>query len=167
EVASVKAEGFAREKVRCHAAERDRQIVEILNVRVRSGFTAEQKNERLRWIQTGRKREAFRKLQRIPSGDAIPFLLLRHRTIFKLGSRPQEVFPVCFADDLFEGSCVVSGRIQAAKQPAYTRAGDPVHGNAMLLQISQHADLGEAQCSAPAQSDSDDRTPRWGILREG
>src|SRR5262249_58421498 len=109
--------------------ERDRQIVEILSVRVRSGFTAEQKNERLRWIQTGRKREAFRELQRIPSGDAIPFLLLRDWTIFKFGSRSQEVFPVCFTDDLFERGCVVSGRIQAAKQPTYPRAANPVHAH--------------------------------------
>ena len=100
-IAFTQDERFSRKKVCGHAAERDRQIVEIANIRIGGSFAAEQKNERLTGVDTGRKREPLSELNGVLSGDAIPFLFLGYGAIFKLWSGPQEIVPVRIPDDSF------------------------------------------------------------------
>src|SRR5262249_40994112 len=108
QISVAQYERFPRNEICSDATERDRQVVEIPNIRIRGSLTAQKQNEGLPTIDTSWKRKTLSELKRILPSDAIPVLFFDYRAIFKLRCRTQEIIPVRISHDLFQVNGIVS-----------------------------------------------------------
>src|SRR5208337_3030375 len=134
------------------ARERSREIVEALDLRVRSRDLIENQSNLLARVQARGKLYAFAYSKFEAVGIIVRVFLATKGEVLKGSSRRQYLVPRDSAHDVPHLSGIVSSGVNPTHQTAHAGAGDVVHGNVMLFQPGNDADVGESKSPATLES---------------
>ena len=151
-------DAVAGDDVGGHGAERDGEVVEVLDLRHRQREAAQDLRELLSLDQATRQAElAALQAQRKLHQEVLVFELAAEIERAARRAVTEGVLPVDRGHDPFDVGRRESGRIQAANDRAHAGASDDIDWHVVFLEHLEHADVSRATCAAARQHQSDSR----------
>ncbi len=136
-------------------AERNRQLVEVGELRRRQQQPAQQKLQLLALHEPARQRDAAVLESQFDAAEKAQLVFLApHRQFFARGIVAEHVLPVDALEHGVDRVGVVARGIQAAGDRAHRRAGDAVDRNAFAFEHLEHADMRRAARAAAAEHEA-------------
>ena len=170
EVAVVEHDLLAGGDVGGDGAERNRQVVEVVDGAHRQGEVAQHDAQLLAGAQSGRELEPLAADAELDVGDEVQIVVLAPEgAVLACRLVGQGVGPVDGEDRLGELVRVEAGGVEAADDRAHAGAGGVVDRDAHLLEDPHDADMSAALGAATGEGDADLRARRRGsgVLRGG